>query len=404
MNTKRILAIIFIFCCTSIGWFILGGALNMRTDSRGSQLSGAVADGWGPPLQQAHPTAWINAPGTAQGRMEFLPDASQIQVGLAFEPKKRGLLWHRTYAVRFNGEYRITNPSPVTQTVYTTFVLPDAKTTYYNFTLSLGKDGPSKKTPVQGALTEAIEVPAGESTTLRVSYETRGTDQWTYTFAGAERIRNFLLVLQTDFDSIDFPLGTGSPTSRESSDGGWRLAWDYPDVLSAPGIGMSMPSVVNAGPVASRIVFFAPVSLLFFFAVLVILGMVRGENLHPMNYFFLAAGVFAFQLLFAYLVDVLAVQASFFLAAAVSLILVGTYVHAVSGGKLTRLAILAQSAYMVLFSYSFFFEGLTGLTITIGAVATLAVLMRATASINWGHAFAPKPPNPSGIPAAQAAA
>ncbi|MEQ1752355.1 MAG: hypothetical protein ABL974_23240, partial [Prosthecobacter sp.] len=47
----------------------------------------------------------------------------------------------------------------------------------------------------------------------------------------------------------------------------------------------------------------------------------------------------------------------------------------------------AQIAYMVLFSYSFFFDGLTGLTITIGAIATLALLMIATAKVNWAEKF-----------------
>ena len=47
----------------------------------------------------------------------------------------------------------------------------------------------------------------------------------------------------------------------------------------------------------------------------------------------------------------------------------------------------AQVAYMVLFSYSFFFDGLTGLTITIGAIATLALLMIATAKVNWAEKF-----------------
>jgi hypothetical protein len=42
---------------------------------------------------------------------------------------------------------------------------------------------------------------------------------------------------------------------------------------------------------------------------------------------------------------------------------------------------------MILFSYSFFFEGLTGLTITIGAIVTLALLMAATARVNWTEKF-----------------
>jgi hypothetical protein len=41
----------------------------------------------------------------------------------------------------------------------------------------------------------------------------------------------------------------------------------------------------------------------------------------------------------------------------------------------------------VLFSYAFFFKGLTGLAITIGAVATLCVLMQATARIEWKAVF-----------------
>jgi hypothetical protein len=45
---------------------------------------------------------------------------------------------------------------------------------------------------------------------------------------------------------------------------------------------------------------------------------------------------------------------------------------------------------MILFSYSFFFEGLTGLTITIGAIVTLALLMAATARVNWAEKFRSK--------------
>lgn len=42
---------------------------------------------------------------------------------------------------------------------------------------------------------------------------------------------------------------------------------------------------------------------------------------------------------------------------------------------------------MILFSYSFFFDGLTGITITIGAIITLAILMIVTAKVDWGEKF-----------------
>jgi VIT1/CCC1 family predicted Fe2+/Mn2+ transporter len=48
---------------------------------------------------------------------------------------------------------------------------------------------------------------------------------------------------------------------------------------------------------------------------------------------------------------------------------------------------VAQLVYLVLFSYAFFFKGLTGLTITIGAILTLFVLMQVTARVNWGDVF-----------------
>jgi hypothetical protein len=43
--------------------------------------------------------------------------------------------------------------------------------------------------------------------------------------------------------------------------------------------------------------------------------------------------------------------------------------------------------FLVLFSYAFFFEGFTGLAITIGAIVTLFVLMQMTARVSWDDVF-----------------
>lgn len=198
--------------------------------------------------------------------------------------------------------------------------------------------------------------------------------------------------MTTSFKDIDFPVGTESTTMpRTRKDSGWLLNWDYSDVIGASALGMAMPAVTNPGPVAARMTFFAPVSLLFFFSVIVILGAVRNVDLHPMNYFFLAAGCFAFQLLFSYLVDLIPAYVAFVLSAIVSLLLVNTYLARVAGARFARISLLAQFAYMVLFSGSFFFEGLTGITITIGAIITLAILMAYTAKVDWNEVFKSKP-------------
>ena len=144
------------------------------------------------------------------------------------------------------------------------------------------------------------------------------------------------------------------------------------------------PNRINPGPLAARVTFFAPVSLLFFLTVMVMLGVVKGQSLHPMHYFFLSAAFFAYHLLLAYLVDHLQVHASFAIASAVSVLLVVSYLRAVAGPRFALLrAGVAQTVFLVAFSYAFFFEGFTGLTVTIGAILTLFVLMQMTARVDW---------------------
>ncbi|MFL6595087.1 MAG: inner membrane CreD family protein [Chthoniobacterales bacterium] len=392
MNTKRLFAIGFILVCTACGWAILGTSLSVRTAAFSEEMGQGVQRAWGPPMTQQHPAIFYNSPSAPNGRKYLQPAASDVKVALNYEPKKKGLLWYRTYVAEFNGTYTIENPTPVSQTLYVRFQFPSESASYTNFSFVLNDKSSTEATRAKDGISDAVTLAPGEKATLNVQYMTRGVDRWVYAFGDAPRVRNFQLTMLTDFKEINFPGGTGSPTDRKQSDRGWELHWSFPDVIGAQSIGMDMPSVLNPGPVAARISFFAPVSLLFFFAVLVIAATVMGVNLHPMNYFFLAAGCFSFQLLFAYLVDLIPLHVAFAIAATVSLTLVSGYLTAVAGKKFGRLAATAQFTYMVLFSYSFFFEGLSGLTIAIGAIITLAVLMITTARVNWTMKFASTPP------------
>ena len=70
-------------------------------------------------------------------------------------------------------------------------------------------------------------------------------------------------------------------------------------------------------------------------------------------------------------------------------------------------------AFLVGFSYAFFWTGYTGLAITIGAIVMLPVLMQATARVNWNEVFKrrprggfappplPQPTGPGGMPPAE---
>ena len=387
MTIKRLIAIGFILACTALSWGILGASLSLRSLQSSQQMGRTVFQGWGPPMTQNHPSVFYNSPSAPNGRKFLQPAGGEVAIKLNYEPKKKGLLWYRTYLADFDGTYTIENPTPVSQTFYVKFQFPSEHASYTDFSFSLNDKVSTEATRAAEGITEAVTLAPDGKALLKVKYKTRGTDSWNYSFGDASRVRNFHLWMQTDFSEINFPAGTGSPTDRKLNQRRWELNWRYPDVIGARAIGMDMPSVLNPGPVAARISFFAPVSLLFFFAVLLIAATVMRIDLHPMNYFILAAGCFSFQLLFTYLVDLIPLHAAFLISAVVSLVLVSGYLRAVAGETFGQLAGIAQFTYMVLFSYSFFFEGLTGLTITIGAIITLAVLMVTTAKIDWAGKF-----------------
>lgn len=401
--TIRIVATIFIFLCSAIAWVILGGTIFVRTNRASSALNGHVQSIWGAAQVQSPPRATYTkgsgtstesgADGTTKKQADIqLPiQASRINVDVAVDYRQKGLLWYSTYRVGFAGGYTFENPTDASQNVTFYFPLP-AKQAIYDDVKMTANDQPLQITMTNGALSGTTTVPAGHKVVLQASYRSQGLDTWQYKLGDdVAEVRNFSLAMRTHFGGFDFPENTLSPTEEKRSGDGWELKWDYRSLLSGFQIGMTMPEKVQPGPLAGRISFFAPVSLLFFFFVIFILTMLRGIDFHPMNYFFLACAFFAFHLLLAYLVDHISIHWAFAICSAVSLFLVWSYLRVVVGMRFAMEAAAAQFAYLVLFSYAFFFQGFTGLSITIGAILTLFIAMQTTAKIRWTEKFARKP-------------
>jgi len=390
LTISKLLAIGFIFVAVTVAWLVLGGKLSKRNDQSSARAKGSVTGLWGPIQSQSHPRIWTLTTPQQSKRSYVQPTSSLVDVKLSYEPKKKGLSWNRTYGAEFSAVYQIENKGSAMRTYYISFPLPSKETSYHDFVFQIGDDVRKDIIPDFGEIKQAVTIPAGKSTEVKVSYRSRGIDRWAYNLGNVDRIQNFKLNMATNFQEIDFPDGSSSPTSRDfdKSSDMWTLVWNYPDVIRPQGVAMEMPKAKDPGPIAAKVSFFAPVSLLFFFAVLIIFGLIKGISLHPMNYVFLAAGFFAFHLLFAYLVDLVPLHLAFIIASAVSLGLIGSYVRALGGKVLTKIALPAQFAYLVLFSYSFLFDGVTGLTIAIGSIATLALVMSATAKIDWSEVFA----------------
>jgi hypothetical protein len=412
VTVRRLVAIVVIFLGASLAWATLGSSLLARAGGFDEKLEQEVEALWGRPHRQAAPSAQMLRPENQTEIVETTRDGAapireavsrpavreiplplertRARVDLHLEQRQRGLLWYPTYTVAFDADYEFRNPDAEARSLRIRFPLPAEDALLDDFVFSLdGAQLTSSADPSEGMVGEAQAAP-GASVTLHVSYRSRGMRRWTYAFApsGAIEVRQFELAMRTSFPDVDFPAGTLSPDSLTRRADGADLVWRFENLIAGQGIGMEMPERINPGFFAARVTFFAPVSLLFFLTVMVIAGATSGPALHPMHYWFISAAFFAFHLLLAYLVDHVNLHLAFAIAALTSVTLVVTYVRAIAGGpRLVRTTGGTQFVFLVLFSYAFFLEGFTGLTITIGAIVTLFVLMQATARVVWDEVF-----------------
>lgn len=389
MTVGRLIAVIFIFFCATAAWIILGTSIVVRSDFGDTRLMEQVQTLWGSEhLQPAPAVKWMKTKDTPV----FLDlDSSDINVDLKLQHRRKGLYWYATYEVAFDGSYTFTNTLNEDKTLIITFTFPASSTIYDNFEFRVDDKLITPGGQHYGEVSTELFVPAGATVPIHIAYQSRGLGEWRYSFADQiATVKNFKMTVTTDFDEYDFPESTISPSSKTKSPQGWILTWEFNNLVSDFDLGVKMPTKLNPGPLASRMSYFAPVSLLFFFTILIVLGAVKEQNLHPMHYFFLSAAFFSFHLLFAYLVDHLLVEVSFLISAFVSLALVIAYLGRVQSWRFALWAGLAQFLFLVLFSYAFFYEGYTGLVITIGAILTLAVMMQITAKVDWAGVFRKK--------------
>ena len=426
---KRIAAITFIFLCTSLAWAILGATIFQRTYDYGSMSENRVASTWGAPQNQIPPRAsFVEQVPKKEVKTENgikietvsledvvrqLPlEGSQINVAIDLEHRQKGLLWYSTYKVDFAGAYTFRNDSDKDRDVSFTLNFPTAQAIYDDLVFTV--DGvPVALKSEKSSASASARILAGKTAALKVGYKSQGLNDWRYSFgvtagnqetdpeyrasgSNVAQVRDFSLKMVTNFKDIDFPENTLSPTLKSETPNGWKLEWNYKNLVSGYQIAMTMPEKLQPGPLAGRISFFAPVSLFFFFFLMLIITTLRGIELHPMNYFFLAAAFFAFHLLLAYLVDHISIHAAFVICSAVSIFLVVSYLRLVVGTRFAlREAAMAQFIYLVAFSYAFFLKGFTGLAVTVGSIITLFVVMQATGKIRWKEKFAPQLPSPS---------
>lgn len=413
---KRLIAIGVIWLGCAIAWLVLGSALVVRSGEASSEMTHDVQRLWGPSMRQSPPRGYVVPPAPTpavraasdDGAPASPPppvlttkaslDGSDIAVRLALTHRQKGLLWFPTYEVDFAASYTFVNEAQ-DDAVYTLeFPLHPGEVVYDGFAVTDEAGQPVDLTISEGSARWEAKFGAGESREYAIKYRSRGTSQWHYALTdGTGKVKRFRLVLDTDFEDIDFIAGSLSPSQKRAEGSAFHGEWVFDSLIAQSSIGVELPQKVNPGPLASRITFFAPVGLLFFFFVVAIFAAAQKREIHPLNYLFFGCAFFAYHLLFSYLVDHLAIGPSLAIASAVSVLLVVTYARLFVGWRFALVEMgIAQALYLVLFSVTFLWQGFTGLSITVGAILSLFVMMQVTGRARWNEALAPRGPVPAG--------
>jgi Inner membrane protein CreD len=412
-SALRFFSIAAIYAVTCIAWVVLGGVMSSRSGTQSYELRSRVSDLWGQPQEQTGPALafeWTptkevvhtetvkGTPHEVRERVSLEPQkqdvsvaATRIDVDLHLDQRLKGLVWYSLYDVGFKGAWTYVHAAPDVGKLRVRFRFPDAQGMYDAFAFTV--DGQVQDLrPKDGVVETAIPVQPGQRVEIGVTYKSRGLDQWRYVpDPGVSSLKNFRLAMTTDFAEIDFPAATLSPSQRTRSGEGWKLLWAFEHVVTGHSIGMAMPTRLQPGQLAAQLSFSAPISLGFFFVLLLVLGRLRGLDLHPVNYVFVSAAFFSFHLLFAYSVDHLHLVPAFVLSSATSVLLVVSYLRLVVSARFAFVeAAAAQLVYLIGFSLAHFWEGFTGLAVTVLSILTLFLLMQLTGKVRWG-APAPRP-------------
>ena len=424
----QLAAIAIIFLGYTIAWVILGTVNAGRTEGQIGVLSKRVQNSYGGPLIITPPriyyertkerkvtVAGLETISSFKERETVDPSDSNVAIDLSLERKKVGNLWFPVFFAKYQGQYEYdVEAIPRDVRSETLFLLPglsSSESIFRNIEFKL--NGVLVEPLARIVSNTPIELTATTYVNGKLmvdfSYETTGTDYFLYLLsnlgqqqnleenevrtdsiekARLTRLDNFNLKLTTDFIKYEVPKRTVPYTTLRQEDGRSEFEWLFDKTVTGKNIGLIVPEELNAGDIASRISFFAPISLLFFFVVVTIFGILAKNRLHPIHYAFLAATFLSFHLTFSYAADHVSMRVAFATASLVSCFLTFTYLARVKDQKYALVGTSLQLLYLVVFSWSFFYEtdsglGITGLIVTIVSVVTLFALMQLTAKLDW---------------------
>lgn len=406
MTTNKLIAIIIIFFCVCIAWIILGKSNETRTEESFNTLKKEVSGLFGDKIKIDSPfisssseitVEYSNKNKLSSYKKNVVENnvgqlkKTKIDIDVFLDQRKKGNLWFPTFNCKFKSEYQFKLTTKKDTKYYLNMEINSGNSIYTDIQVIINDEIINFTSLIEKKKTRVFPDKNG-NVNIKFSYKSTGMESLSYFISpkkgDKKKLEHFLLKINTDFNNFNFSSGSISPTKKIKNKKGYSLIWDLNNSITSRDIILIIPNKINPGVIISKTIFFAPVSLLFFFFVIVIFTIIFNINIHPFNYFFLGATFFAFHLMYAYFSDHMNIHLSFVISSLISIILTITYLRLFTPKKMAFfIAPLCQLIFLIIFSFSFFLKGTTGITVTVCSVLTLFILMQITGKINWDEVF-----------------
>jgi hypothetical protein len=372
----------FIFIPLLLGWLLLAGRLEYRTNKAMYYQLDSVKQIWGGNLAQPMPSVRYKRFGSdvsslSKGEIH----SSDIAVTLKMDYRKKGLVYYTGYNAEFTGKYQINNPE--NENIYLSFIFPyptqQGEGLLQNVKLLVNGKEDLEDTEYQPNLTlwTGVLGPA-ESLDITVQYDGRGLDQFEYGFESAEQINNFQMQIDVQgAKELDYAESTMPPTeSSQETESGKILSWKLDKALTQLNIGVILPDKLNVEKQLFIMMYRAPVFFLLFLASLVAIIRLSGEKVNFIPIVITSIAYFFFYPLFAYLVMYMGLILSLSISFAVIGLLILNYIRILYGIKIGLSVFIAYIFYLGITSLAALLPEYTGLILTIEAVVLMGIIMQ----------------------------
>lgn len=365
-----------------IGWLLLASRMETRTYHAAYQQSQRVKQIWGGNLAQPMPSVRYKRSGSdvaALSRGELT--ATDIQVTLTMDYRKKGLIYYTGYNAAFSGTYQVHNPE--NEKIYLSFIFPyptrQAEGMLQNVKLLIDGKEDTADTEYQPTLalwTGTLE-PA-QTIAISVHYQGRGLSQFLYGFETGKPINKFTgqITVQGAQD-LDYPVATMPTTEPPTlTPEGKILRWKLDRSLTQLNIGVILPDRLNIENQLFVMSYRAPVFFVMFLLSFALILHLAGKTLHFIPVAVMSFTYFLFYPLFAYLLMYIDLTLAFLMSFFIIGLLLFNYARLLHGLTVAWGVALSYSFYLGITSVAALLPTYTGLILTLEGIALMAILMQ----------------------------